>query len=73
MSKLANPIKLLYSIKSELRMAFPEGTSLSRAQPVVYILSQFKKNTTTQEQHCKHKEEMTYMAETYLTYLSKYK
>eukprot|EP00090_Calanus_glacialis_P016621 TRINITY_DN259_c0_g1_i1.p1 TRINITY_DN259_c0_g1~~TRINITY_DN259_c0_g1_i1.p1 ORF type:complete len:117 (-),score=34.72 TRINITY_DN259_c0_g1_i1:74-424(-) len=70
MAKLTHPIKLLRSITSELRHALPEGTHVHQTQPMGYILSQYKKNAVTQEQHCKHQEEMTFMAETYLTYLS---
>ena len=70
MAKLTHPVKLLRSLTSELRHALPEWTNIHETQPMGYILSQYKKNAVTQEQHCKHKEEMTFMAETYLTYLS---
>ena len=71
MSRLTHPIKLLRSISSELRHTLPEGTKIQQSQSMSYILSMYKKNVVTQEQYCKHQEEMTFMAETYLTYLSK--
>jgi len=70
MSNLTQPIKLLRSITSELRHALPAGTNIHQSQPMGYILSQYKKNMVTQEQLCKHQQEMNFMAETYLTYLS---
>ena len=71
MSRLTHPIQLLRSISSELRHSLPEGTNIQQSQSMGYILSMYKKNVVTQEQYCKHQEEMTFMAETYLTYLSK--
>ena len=71
MSNLTQPIRLLRSITSELRQALPAGTNIHQSQPMGYILSQYKKNMVTQEQLCKHQQEMIFMAETYLTYLSK--
>merc|ERR1712215_612125 len=51
-------------------MGMPEGTKIQQLQPTSYIFGLYRKNATTQEQYCKHQEEMTFMAETYLTYLS---
>jgi len=70
MSKLSHPVKLLRSITSQLRHTQPEGTKIQPSQSMAYILSQYKKNAVTQEQYCKHNEEMTFMADTYLTYLT---
>lgn len=61
--------KLLRSLLHELRLASPDGT-IKESMAANYVLSQFKKYNTTQEQLCKAKEEMQFLGQTYLTYLS---
>lgn len=61
--------KLLRSLLNELRLASPDGT-IKESVAATYVLGQFKKYNTTQEQLCKAKEEMQFLGQTYLTYLS---
>lgn len=61
-------LSLLRQIISELRYALPEG-SLKDNLTLKYIISQFRKYKTTDEQLCKAKEEMESIARTYLCYL----
>lgn len=61
--------KLLRSLLNELRLASPDGT-IKESLAANYILSQFKKYNTTEEQLCKAREEMQFLGQTYLTYLS---
>lgn len=61
-------IILLRQIISELRYALPEG-SLKNNATLQYILGQFRKYKTTDEQLCKAREEMEFIGRTYLCYL----
>jgi len=70
LSQFPHPCKQLRTIVSELRRALPEKTKLNSNQGLRFILTQYRKNATTQEQVCRHREEMTFMADTYSTYLS---
>ena len=70
LSQFGHPCKQLRTIISELRHALPEHHKLGQNQAVKYIMSQYRRNTTTQEQVCRHKEEMAFMADTYNTYLT---
>merc|ERR1712098_251444 len=65
-----HPCKQLRTIVSELRRALPDKTKLTGNQGLRFILTQYRKNATTQEQVCRHKEEMAFLADTYSTYLS---
>lgn len=61
-------VKLLRQLISEIRQAVSEGT-VRNSLPIRYILSQFQKYKTTDQQLCKAQEEMKFMANTYLCYL----
>lgn len=60
--------KLVRSLLHELRLASPNG-KIKDSIGVEFILEQFKKYQTTEEQLCKARDEMTYLGQTYLTYL----
>ncbi|XP_050293497.1 protein FMC1 homolog [Anthonomus grandis grandis] len=64
MSKLAT----LRGIIQELRYALP-ATNLRENLGYQYIISQYRKYNTTDEQLCKAREEMDFLAKTYLCYL----
>ena len=70
LSQLQPPVRLLRSIMRELRRARPEGSKLRGTQSTDYVLGLFRSNAVTQEQVCKHREEMAFMADTYSTYLT---
>ena len=71
LSQFLSPCRQLRSIISELRQALqlPERTQLGQTQSMKFIMSQYRRNAVTQEQVCRHKEEMAFMADTYNTYL----
>lgn len=60
--------KLVRSLLHELRVASPEG-HLKENLAAKYILDQFRKYETTEEQLCKARDEMKFLGTTYLTYL----
>ncbi|GLV43947.1 uncharacterized protein CBL_12757 [Carabus blaptoides fortunei] len=61
-------VKLLRQLISEIRQAVPEGP-VRHSHPIRYILNQFQKYKTTDQQLCKAQEEMKFMASTYLCYM----
>lgn len=61
-------VKTLRRLLSELRLTSPEG-SIKNSLTSQYILTQFKKYQTTDEQLCKQKAEMMFLGQTYLCYL----
>lgn len=61
--------KTLRGLLNELRLASPSGCS-KNSLASRYVLSQFKKYQTTDQQLCKAREEVNFLGETYLTYLS---
>lgn len=65
---MSGNISLLRQIISELRYALPEG-GLKNNLTLKYIIGQFRKYNTTDQQLCKAKEEIEYIAKTYLCYL----
>nr|XP_023017190.1 protein FMC1 homolog isoform X2 [Leptinotarsa decemlineata] len=65
---MAGKINVLRQIISELRKSLPEG-SLKNNLALQYILEQFQKYKTTDQQLCKAREEMEFVAKTYLCYL----
>ncbi|KAJ3641766.1 hypothetical protein Zmor_028245 [Zophobas morio] len=65
---MASKVNTLRHIISELRYALP-SSSLKNNLSLQYILSQYRKHKTTSEQLCKAREEMEFMANTYLCYL----
>jgi len=69
LSSLSPPATLLRNIASELRKAMPGGYRLQGSPSMTFLVSQFRKHEVTQEQHCKHQEEMAFLADTYHTYL----
>jgi hypothetical protein len=65
---MVSKIGTLRQIISELRHALPPGL-LKNNLALQYLLSQYRLNKTTSEQLCKAREEMEFMAKTYLCYL----
>jgi hypothetical protein len=61
-------VKTLRSLLHELRLIQPDGC-IKNSLASKYILAQFKKYKTTDQQLCKDKEEMQFMGNTYLSYL----
>ena len=70
LSQLQPPVRMLRSIMREMRRARPEGAKLRGTQGVEHILALYRSNTVTEEQVCKHREELSFMADTYSTYLT---
>lgn len=60
--------KVLRGLLHELRRSSPNGT-IKDSLATQYILQQYKKYDTTEEQLCKAKNEMLYLGNTYLSYL----
>jgi len=60
--------KTLRAILNELRFASPNG-SIKDSLASQYVLSQFRKYQTTDEQLCKVKDEVYFLVQTYLCYL----
>jgi len=61
-------VKTLRTLLNELRLASPNG-SIKDSLASQYVLSQFRKYQTTDEQLCKVKDEMHFLGQTYLSYL----
>lgn len=61
-------VSVLRQIISELRQATPPG-HLKDNLAIQYLISQFRRFKTTDEQLCRAREEMKFVANTYLTYL----
>lgn len=61
-------VKTLRHLLSELRLASPNG-SIKDSLASQYILTQFRKYQTTDEQLCKVKDEMLFLGQTYASYL----
>lgn len=58
----------LRGLLNELRLASPNGT-LENSLAAKYIIAQFRKYKTTDQQLCKAREEMHFLGKTYLCYL----
>lgn len=58
----------LKKLLTELKAITPEANR-KESLAAKYVVSQFKKFETTEQQHCRAKEEMQFAAETYLCYL----
>ncbi|RZB38640.1 SRR1-like protein, partial [Asbolus verrucosus] len=67
-ARMVSKVNTLRQIISELRCALPEN-SLKNNLALQYILSQYRKYKTTSEQLCKAREEVEFVANTYLCYL----
>jgi hypothetical protein len=61
-------VKTLRSILNELRLASPNG-SIKDSLASQYVIAQFRKYQTTDEQLCKEKDEMLFLGQTYQCYL----
>ncbi|XP_016981750.1 protein FMC1 homolog [Drosophila rhopaloa] len=61
--------KVLRSLLHELRQAAPNGC-IKDSLAARYVLAQYKKFATTEQQFCKARNEATFLGQTYLTYLS---
>lgn len=66
---LSPNLRILRQIISELRLVSPNRSSLSDNLTFRYVVDQFRKHDRTDEQLCKSREEMKFMANTYLCYL----
>lgn len=66
--KVASQVQTLRGILAELRQANPKGT-IKDSLAARYVLSQYHKYNTTDLQLCKQKDEVHFLAQTYLTYL----
>lgn len=60
--------KVLRGILKELRLISP-NKNIKDSLPAQYVIDQFKKYQTTDEQLCKEKDEMLFLGKTYLSYL----
>lgn len=60
--------KTFRRILNELRLVSPNGC-IKNSLTAKYVVSQFKKYQTTDEQLCKEKDEMLFLADTYRCYL----
>ena len=76
LSQFPHPLRQLRSIISELRQGLQlsggqggRRQHLGETQGVRHLLAQYRSNAVTQEQVCRHKEEMEFLADTYNTYL----
>ena len=69
LSQFAPPLRQLRTIVGELRRSLPEHVKVGQTQGFQHILAQYRSNKVTQEQVCRHREEMAFMADTYATYL----
>ncbi|XP_065084904.1 protein FMC1 homolog [Ochlerotatus camptorhynchus] len=58
----------LKRILTEIKAISPEGNH-KESLAAKYIISQYKKYETTEQLHCRAKEEMQFTARTYLCYL----
>ncbi|XP_056643833.1 protein FMC1 homolog [Diorhabda sublineata] len=65
---MASKLTILRQIISELRHALPKD-KIKDDLTVQYILNQYRKYLVTGEQLCKAREEMQFIANTYLCYL----
>ena len=61
-------VKVLRGILNELRLASP-NKCIKNSLSAKYVVAQFKKYRTTDEQLCKEKDEMLFLGNTYLCYL----
>ncbi|KAH8417072.1 hypothetical protein KR222_002572 [Zaprionus bogoriensis] len=62
--------KVLRSLLHELRQAASDPGNVKNSLAARYILAQYKKFETTDEQLCKARNEAIFLGQTYLTYLS---
>ncbi|XP_055547533.1 protein FMC1 homolog [Wyeomyia smithii] len=60
---------ILKNLLSELKAITPETINYKDTLAAKYVISQFRKFETTEQQHCRAKEEMQFNAKTYLCYL----
>lgn len=65
---MASNISVLRQIIAELRQVVPAG-HIKDNLAIQYLVNQYKKFKTTDEQLCRAREEMKFVANTYLTYL----
>lgn len=61
--------QLYKSLLNELRLSSPSGRLNKDGLLFKYITNQFEKHQTTDQTHCKAREEMQFLGETYLCYL----
>jgi len=61
-------VKALRGILHELRLQSPNGC-IKDSLAAKYVIAQFKKYETTDEQLCREKDEMLFLGQTYQSYL----
>lgn len=61
-------VSTIRNVISELRHVIPKE-NMKNSLALQYILSEYRKYRTTDQQLCRAREEMKFMAETYLCYL----
>ncbi|XP_067617615.1 protein FMC1 homolog [Eurosta solidaginis] len=61
--------KTLRALLRELRAASPNGC-IKNSLAARYVLAQYNKYSTTDQQLCKARDEALFLGQTYLTYLS---
>ncbi|KAH8276712.1 hypothetical protein KR044_003505 [Drosophila immigrans] len=62
--------KVLRSLLHELRQAASDPGGIKNSLAARYVLAQYKKFETTDQQLCKARNEAIFLGQTYLTYLS---
>jgi len=62
-------LKGLRRLTSELRQAFGPSVKLRDTRITQYVMDQYRKHQITEKQNCKAAQEMTYLADSYATYL----
>ncbi|EDV92941.1 protein FMC1 homolog [Drosophila grimshawi] len=62
--------KVLRSLLHELRQSAKDPGGIKNSLAARYILAQYKKFETTDQQLCKARNEAIFLGQTYLTYLS---
>ncbi|XP_076065698.1 protein FMC1 homolog isoform X2 [Oratosquilla oratoria] len=66
MAAPSTAVRSLRRILKELRHTLPDR---ERSATTSYIMGQYRHNVTTDQQYCREKEEMEYIAKTYGTYI----
>lgn len=61
--------KAVRRLLSEIRHTLSQPQKLKDAKITQYIMTQYKKHQITERQNCKAAQEMTHLADSYVTYL----
>jgi len=60
----------LRRLLNEVRLSFDSGIKVQDKRITQYILNQYKKHQVTEKQNCKAAQEMTFLADSFATYLA---